>query len=69
MFYMQLAKLHYAEGNYEKSLENLEEARKIASREKYHNELKRIVCLIGISKGSATFDTDVVAIVEKDLGQ
>ena len=52
-----LAKLHYAEGNYEQSLENLEQARKVATREGYTNELKRIFCLIGISRGSVSFDS------------
>jgi len=59
-----LAKLHFTEGNYEQSLENLEQARKVATRECYHNELKRIFCLIGTSKGMLSFDSYSKSLVE-----
>ena len=60
-----LAKLHYTEGNYEQSLENLEQARKVAERECFTNELKRIFCLIGMSKGKLSFDTYARSLVDE----
>jgi len=36
-------------------LDNLEEARKIAEKEGYYNDLKRIHCLMGIAKGTLQF--------------
>ena len=37
------------------ALESFEEARRIAEREGHHNELRRINCLIGVSKGTMEF--------------
>lgn len=51
----QLAKLHYLEGNFVESLENLDQARRVATREGFGNELKRILCLMGISQGAIEF--------------
>lgn len=60
-----LAKLHFSEENYEQSLENLEQARKVATREGFHNELKRIFCLIGTSKGMMTFDSHAKGLLDQ----
>lgn len=59
-----LAKLHFMEKNYEQSLENLEQARKVATREGYFNELKRIFCLIGTAKGMMSFESHAKSIIE-----
>jgi hypothetical protein len=37
------------------ALENLEQARKIAEKERFVNELRRINCLIGVAKGAMNF--------------
>lgn len=50
-----LAKVCTSEEKYADALEQLEEARKIASREGYLNELRRIHCLIGIARGLMDF--------------
>jgi tetratricopeptide (TPR) repeat protein len=50
-----LAKLCQTEGQFSRSVDNLEQAKKIAIRENSFNELKRIHCQIGISKGSIDF--------------
>lgn len=59
----QLAKLHHNGGNFNDALENLEQARRVATREGYRNELKRILCLIGISKGSIDFDSYAQSLI------
>jgi hypothetical protein len=37
------------------ALDSLEQARRIAEKEGYRNELRRINCLIGVSKGTLEF--------------
>ena len=51
----QLASLSTAQENHSEALESLEQARKIAEREGHRNELRRINCLIGVSKGTMEF--------------
>ena len=46
------------EENYGNALENLEQASKIASKNKYMNELRRINCLIGMARGNLFFDRE-----------
>ena len=43
------------EEKYIEALENLEHARKVAAKEGFTNELKRIQCLIGMAKGAMGF--------------
>jgi hypothetical protein len=52
---LQLASLSTAQDNHVEALESFEEARRIAEREGHHNELRRINCLIGVSKGTMEF--------------
>lgn len=52
---MQLASLSTAQDNHMEALESYEQARRIAEREGHHNELRRINCLIGVSKGTMEF--------------
>eukprot|EP00599_Poterioochromonas_sp_BG-1_P007056 CAMPEP_0173144304 /NCGR_PEP_ID=MMETSP1105-20130129/7150_1 /TAXON_ID=2985 /ORGANISM="Ochromonas sp., Strain BG-1" /LENGTH=190 /DNA_ID=CAMNT_0014057953 /DNA_START=894 /DNA_END=1463 /DNA_ORIENTATION=- len=47
-----LSDLCTSQENYADALDNLEEARKIAEKEGYYNDLKRIHCLMGIAKGT-----------------
>eukprot|EP00428_Durinskia_dybowskii_P082622 CAMPEP_0170428512 /NCGR_PEP_ID=MMETSP0117_2-20130122/39810_1 /TAXON_ID=400756 /ORGANISM="Durinskia baltica, Strain CSIRO CS-38" /LENGTH=99 /DNA_ID=CAMNT_0010687811 /DNA_START=45 /DNA_END=341 /DNA_ORIENTATION=- len=46
-----MAGLSTAQENHEEALDSFEQARRIAEREGHHNELRRINCLIGVSKG------------------
>jgi hypothetical protein len=41
--------------NHLDALEDLEEARRIAEKEGYLNELRRIHCLVGVSRGALQF--------------
>ena len=51
-----LADLSTREENYELALENLEQASRIALKNKQMNELRRINCLMGEARGSLFFD-------------
>lgn len=51
----QLASLSTAQEHHAEALESLEQARRIAEREGHRNELRRINCLIGVSKGTMEF--------------
>lgn len=51
----QLAGLSSAQENHVEALESYEQARRIAEREGHHNELRRINCLIGVTKGTMEF--------------
>ncbi len=59
-----LAKLCNAEANYSYALENLEQAARIAIREKYMNELRRVNCLIGVARGQLNFTAFAENLVE-----
>ena len=50
-----MAGLSTAQENHEEALDSFEQARRIAEREGHHNELRRINCLIGVSKGTLEF--------------
>lgn len=50
-----LADLSAAQENYPEALGHLEQARNIAQREGFLNELRRVHCLIGIAKGTMEF--------------
>jgi hypothetical protein len=52
---VQLSELCTAQENFADALDNLEEARKIADKESFCNDLKRIHCLMGIAKGTLEF--------------
>jgi tetratricopeptide (TPR) repeat protein len=51
-----LANLSTREQNHEVALENLEQASRIALKNQYMNELRRINCLIGEARGNLYFD-------------
>lgn len=51
----KLAQLNTMEENYPETLESLQQAQKIAEREKLFNELRRINCLIGVAQGTMHF--------------
>ncbi len=50
-----MASLSAVQENHEEALESLEEARRIAEKEGHLNELRRIHCLIGVSRGTLHF--------------
>jgi tetratricopeptide (TPR) repeat protein len=50
-----IAKLNQSEGRHADSLENLEQARRIAAREGFSNELRRVHCFIGMYRGAQDF--------------
>lgn len=52
-----LATLCSARGHHVDALDNLEQARKIAEKEGFFNELRRIHCLIGVSGASLNLDS------------
>lgn len=52
----QLADLSCEQENHAEALESLEQARRIAEKEGYYNQLRRIHCLIGVSKGTLEFE-------------
>lgn len=52
---MQLASLSEAQEAHADALDSLEQCRKIAERENFLNELRRIHCYIGISQGNINF--------------
>jgi tetratricopeptide (TPR) repeat protein len=54
-----LAKLSYSEQNFHNASEHLEQARKIAEKERFMNELRRIHCMIGFYRGSGGFSDHV----------
>lgn len=43
--------------NHAEALESLEQARRIAEKEGFLNQLRRIHCLIGVSKGTLEFES------------
>lgn len=55
-----LAQINHQQGKYTKALDNLENAKKIAVKEKFANELRTIHFLIGISKGSLEWQTSIM---------
>lgn len=50
-----MANLSTAQDNHSDALDSLEQARRIAEKEGHRNELRRINCLIGLSKGTIEF--------------
>lgn len=50
-----LAQICTIEESFAEALDNLEQARRVATKEGYMNELKRILCLMGFAKGSMEF--------------
>ena len=54
--FVKLATLSEMEGNGNDQLENLLQGQRICESEGLFNELRRINCLIGITKGSLDFD-------------
>ena len=55
LYFFQLSKLSMKEEKFIEAIEDLEQAKIVASREGFANELKRIMCLIGIAKGEMEF--------------
>ena len=51
-----LARLNTLEGRHADSLESLDQARRVATREGHMNELRRINCLVGLARAGLEFD-------------
>lgn len=66
--FKMLAKVSSAENRSSDALEYLEQARRIAAREGYRNELRRIHCLIGTTRGAMEFGFFAERLVEKIAG-
>jgi len=60
-----LAQISTMEESFAQALESLEQARRVATKEGYMNELKRILCLIGFAKGSLEFAGHSERLVEE----
>jgi hypothetical protein len=54
---------------HEDSLELLDNAQRIASKHEYFNELRSILCLMGIARASASFSQYSSDLVEKSLAE
>jgi Flp pilus assembly protein TadD len=52
-----LARLNTLEGRHAETLESLDQARRVATREGHMNELRRINCLVGLAKAGLEFDS------------
>eukprot|EP01031_Cornospumella_fuschlensis_P033112 gene33112-40054_t len=61
-----LADLSTAEENFADAAHKLEQARKIAEKEGLLNELRRIHCLIGVSKGTVEFRNFANSLLEPE---
>ncbi|RYH19971.1 hypothetical protein EON65_25015 [archaeon] len=61
-----MADLSTAEENFADAAHKLEQARKIAEREGLLNELRRIHCLIGVSKGTVEFRNFANSLLEPE---
>ncbi len=59
-----MANISSCQSNYEESIELLEHARRVALKNGYYNELRRILCLSGIARGNATFNSHADMIIE-----
>lgn len=66
---MQLAKLSTLQDQYGDALELLDNAQRIASKHEYFNELRSILCLMGIAQASADFNQFSTELVEKSLSE
>jgi len=62
-----LAKLDAQEGRHAQSLESLDQARRVATREGHMNELRRINCLVGLSKAGLEFEGFVEELAARAL--
>jgi hypothetical protein len=66
---MQLAKLSTLQDMYEDALELLDNAQRIAAKHEYRNELRSILCLMGIAHASADFSQYSSDLVAKSLSE
>jgi hypothetical protein len=62
-----LSELCTVQENYADAVDNLEEARKIAEKEGFVNDLRRIHCLIGVAKGTLEFQNYAASLQPPDL--
>eukprot|EP00607_Mallomonas_marina_P008349 CAMPEP_0182424480 /NCGR_PEP_ID=MMETSP1167-20130531/10689_1 /TAXON_ID=2988 /ORGANISM="Mallomonas Sp, Strain CCMP3275" /LENGTH=374 /DNA_ID=CAMNT_0024604325 /DNA_START=219 /DNA_END=1346 /DNA_ORIENTATION=- len=62
-----LSKLSMNEGKLSESLENLEQARRVAAREGFLSELKRVLCLIGMTRAEMGFSEKADQLVASEL--
>lgn len=69
LLFVQLAKLSTLQSRHEDALELLDNAQRIASKHEYRNELRSILCLMGISHASADFNQYSVDLVEKSRAE
>ena len=53
--WIMLAKVCSIDNNHSESLEHLEQGRKIAEKFRFRNELRRIHCLMGVSRATVDF--------------
>ena len=67
--YHQLAKLSTPQDMYEDALELLDNAQRIAAKHEYRNELRSILCLMGIAHASNDFNQYSAELVEKSLSE
>lgn len=64
-----LAKLSTLQDKFEDALELLDNAQRIASKHEFFNELRSILCLMGIARASADFNRYSAELVEKSLAE
>lgn len=64
-----LAKLSTLQDLHEDAIELLDNARSIASKHEYRNELRSILCLMGIAHASADFNEFSAELVEQSLSE
>ena len=68
-FLFQLAKLSALQNMYDDALELLDNAQRIASKHEYRNELRSILCLMGMAHASADFNQFSSDLVKQSLAE
>jgi hypothetical protein len=66
-----LATLCTKQENYSGALEFLDHARKISLKNGFYNELRRILCLMGMTKGNLSFPSfadSILSSLDEDQG-
>eukprot|EP01041_Mallomonas_annulata_P000606 gene606-1170_t len=58
-----LAKLSTVEEKYAEAVEDLEQARRVAAKECFSSDLKRIMCMIGMARGVMSFSASVDHVI------
>lgn len=64
---VQLAEVSTAQENHPAALDLLEHARRVAVKNGFNSELKRILCLIGISRGISDFPMHADKLIDTAL--